>query len=97
MGILSLLIFLPIVGALVALATRKAEAAKWVALITSIVVFVVSLVVYSDFNAASNGYQLVEQVPWHAWRLLLPRSLPLLRHVGDHPYSDVFHHRCMGW
>src|SRR5579883_2432533 len=64
MGILSLLIFLPIVGALVALATRKAEAAKWVALITSIVVFVVSLVVYSDFNAASNGYQLVEQVPW---------------------------------
>ena len=64
MGILSLLIFFPLLGALAALAVRKAEAAKWVALVTSIVTFVISLVVYSQFNSAGSGYQLTEQMPW---------------------------------
>jgi NADH-quinone oxidoreductase subunit M len=64
MGILSILIFFPILGALAALLVRKAEAAKWVALVTSIVTFVISLVVYSQFNSAGSGYQLTEQMPW---------------------------------
>jgi NADH-quinone oxidoreductase subunit M len=61
---LSLLIFFPLLGALVALAVRKAEAAKWVALVTSIVTFAISLWVYAGFNATSGGYQLVDQFPW---------------------------------
>ncbi len=66
MGILSLLIFFPLFGAIAALLMRKAEAAKWVALVTSIVTFVISLVVYMQFNSASGGYQLTEQMPWIA-------------------------------
>src|ERR1019366_1871196 len=66
MGILSLLIFFPLLGALAALVVRKAEAAKWVALVTSIVTFVISLVVYMQFNSALGGYQLTEQIPWIA-------------------------------
>ncbi|HEY3876686.1 MAG TPA: NADH-quinone oxidoreductase subunit M [Candidatus Kapabacteria bacterium] len=67
MGILSLLIFIPLVGAVVALAVRKAEAAKWIALITSIVTFAISLAVYAQFNSVGGnaaGYQLTEQMPW---------------------------------
>ncbi len=63
---LSLLIFFPLLGALAALLVRKAEAAKWVALVTSIVTFVISLVVYMQFNSGSGGYQLTEQIPWIA-------------------------------
>ncbi|HET6401763.1 MAG TPA: NADH-quinone oxidoreductase subunit M [Candidatus Kapabacteria bacterium] len=61
---LSLLIFFPLLGALAAIAVRKAEAAKWIALITSIITFAISLVVYANFNAAAGGYQLVDQFPW---------------------------------
>jgi NADH-quinone oxidoreductase subunit M len=61
---LSLLIFFPLVGALGALAVRKAEAAKWVALVTSLITFVISLVVYLQFNNAGAGFQLTEQHPW---------------------------------
>ncbi len=64
MGILSLLIFIPLLGAVMALAVRRAEAAKWVALITSIVTFAISLGVYAQFNSAGSGYQLTEQMPW---------------------------------
>jgi NADH-quinone oxidoreductase subunit M len=64
MGILSLLIFLPLLGALGALVSRKAEAAKWIALLTSVVTFVISLVVYLQFNTGGAGYQLTEQMPW---------------------------------
>lgn len=64
MGILSLLIFFPLLGAVVALLVRKAEAAKWVALVISIVTFGISLAVYAGFNSAGSGYQLTEQMPW---------------------------------
>ncbi len=61
---LSLLIFFPLVGAVGALLARKAEAAKWIALITSVITFVISLFVYSNFNPNVAGYQLTEQLPW---------------------------------
>src|ERR1044071_1924026 len=61
---LSLLIFFPLLGAAGALLARKAEAAKWVALITSVITFVISLVVYTNFNQGAAGYQLTEQLPW---------------------------------
>ena len=61
---LSLLIFLPLLGALAAVAVRKAEAAKWVALITSIITFGISLWVYAAFDSGVAGFQLTEQMPW---------------------------------
>src|ERR1035437_924592 len=61
---LSLLIFFPLAGAIGALLARKAEAAKWGALITSVITFVISLFVYSHFDARQAGYQLTEQIPW---------------------------------
>jgi NADH-quinone oxidoreductase subunit M len=61
---LSLLIFFPLLGAAGALLARKAEAAKWIALITSVITFVISLVVYTNFNQGAAGYQLTEQLPW---------------------------------
>ena len=64
MGILSILIFFPLLGALGALIVRKDEAAKWVALVTSVITFVISLVAYLQFNQSTPGYQLTEQMPW---------------------------------
>ena len=61
---LSLLIFFPLLGALGAVAVRKAEAAKWVALLTSIITFAISLWVYANFDSSGTGYQLTFQIPW---------------------------------
>ena len=72
--ILSLVTFLPLVGALaifVARLTSKsadaaAPAARWIALITTLVVLAVSVVLVSGFDPANTGYQFVELVPWFA-------------------------------
>ena len=64
MGILSFLIFFPLLGALVALLVRKDEAAKWVALVTSFITFAISLAAYMQFDSTGAGYQLIEQHPW---------------------------------
>src|SRR5437899_3206038 len=64
MGALSLLIFFPLLGAFGALLVRKAEAAKWIALVASVITFVISLAVYLQFNSGESGYQMTEQMPW---------------------------------
>lgn len=67
MGLLSLLLVLPLVGALVigqpwSLNSRRAVRA--VALSTSLVTFGVALVVLALFEVGTAGFQLVERVPW---------------------------------
>jgi NADH-quinone oxidoreductase subunit M len=68
-GILTGLTFLPLVGAAFIL-TLKGESeavlrnAKWAALLTTIVVFLLSLVVWGRFDTASAAFQLVEQKSW---------------------------------
>ncbi len=64
MGILSLLIFFPLIGALAALAMRTAVAAKIVALTTALVTFAISLIVYTQFNSSLTGFDLKEQFQW---------------------------------
>lgn len=64
MGLLSLLIFLPLVGALLALVVRDARAAKYVALGTTIATFVVSVALYTGFEPANAGFQWQEKLPW---------------------------------
>ncbi|MBY0335021.1 MAG: NADH-quinone oxidoreductase subunit M [Acetobacteraceae bacterium] len=67
--ILSLLTFLPLVGAAIILFVRGEDAtvasnARWTALWTSLIVFVLSLVLWVQFDKTSADYQFVEQVSW---------------------------------
>jgi NADH-quinone oxidoreductase subunit M len=67
--LLTLLTFLPLVGVAILLTVRGDEAvvasnARWTALWTSLVVFVLSLVLWVKFDAANAGFQFVETVSW---------------------------------
>ncbi|QYF87902.1 NADH-quinone oxidoreductase subunit M [Brevundimonas sp. PAMC22021] len=72
--ILSLVTFLPLLGAAAIFAARlgsktqeaAAPAARWIALITTLVVLAVSVVLVAGFNPSNPGYQFVEMVPWFA-------------------------------
>ena len=69
--ILSVITFLPLVGALFILVVRgddevAARNARWVALWTTLVTFVVSLLLLPGFDAAAPGFQFVEKTPWLA-------------------------------
>jgi NADH-quinone oxidoreductase subunit M len=68
--LLSILIALPALGTLVValLPSTRAEAIRWVALVTTVVTFVVSLALIGAFQVGEPGFQLVERVPWiPAW------------------------------
>ncbi|WP_029005220.1 NADH-quinone oxidoreductase subunit M [Azorhizobium doebereinerae] len=67
--ILSVVTFLPLVGALFIFVVRgedevAARNARWVALWTTLVTFVVSLLMLPGFDAAAPGFQFVEKKPW---------------------------------
>ncbi len=67
--ILSVVTFLPLVGALFIFVVRgedevAARNARWVALWTTLVTFVVSLLLLPGFDAAASGFQFVEKKPW---------------------------------
>ena len=68
--ILSLVTWLPLVGCAVMMLTRGddpaliAKNARWTALWTSLVVFVISLKLWWDFDPSNAGYQFVENVEW---------------------------------
>ena len=68
-GILSGLLALPLVGALfIAFALKEDEAgirnARWVALWTTLVAFILSLFVWSGFDTGKAGFQFVERKEW---------------------------------
>jgi len=67
--ILSLLTFLPLLGAGIILMVRGDEAvvasnARWTALWTSLITFVLSLVLWAQFDKSSADYQFMESVSW---------------------------------
>ena len=66
MGLISLLIFLPLAGAvLIALGPReKPGLLRGIALTTSVVTFLLSLGLLTRFVAGEGGFQLVETRPW---------------------------------
>ena len=66
MGLLSTLIWLPILGGVVILAVgdRGARPDRWLALLFSIATFVLSLSLYSGFDFSTPGMQFVERAPW---------------------------------
>ncbi|MCK5315640.1 MAG: Fe-S-binding domain-containing protein, partial [Anaerolineales bacterium] len=63
---LNLVIFFPLVGVLVLLFLNKEQknAARWVALITSLITFGISLWVLTLFNPDNPDLQLVINVSW---------------------------------
>ncbi len=70
MGLLSVLIWLPILGGLIVLMTGRSASAgglrvdRWLALIFSVSIFVLSLLLYTAFNSATSAMQFVERSPW---------------------------------
>jgi len=67
MGILSLAIFLPIVGGALLLAFGRdeyANAVRWTALIAALASFLVTLPLISGFNNGTAAMQFVENLPW---------------------------------
>ncbi|GGJ20402.1 NADH-quinone oxidoreductase subunit M [Neoroseomonas lacus] len=67
--LLSLLTFLPLVGAAFILTLRGedkvvAENARWAALWTSLIVFALSLILWFRFDKADAGFQFVERLDW---------------------------------
>ncbi|MDB5412380.1 MAG: NADH-quinone oxidoreductase subunit [Rubritepida sp.] len=67
--ILSLLTFLPLVGAAAIMMVRGDEAvvasnARWTALWTSLITFVLSLVLWTQFDKSTADYQFVEHLSW---------------------------------
>ncbi len=63
--LLSLAIWVPILGALAVLAAGNAHRlARWIALCVAILGFLVTLPLYLNFDVAQAGMQFVEQRPW---------------------------------
>ena len=66
-GLLSLVIFLPALGALAVLAVRSVEAIRWVSLAVTAVTFLLSLGLYAGFDptvSTATAPQLGAKVPW---------------------------------
>jgi len=62
--LLSLVTFVPLLGAAAILALPNAQAARWIALGTTIVTFIISLMVWAAFDTHNPGFQLVEKLNW---------------------------------
>ena len=67
--ILSLVTFLPLVGAVFIMLVRGSDAvvarnARWVALWTSLLTFLISLLLWVHFDPANPGFQFVEKRDW---------------------------------
>ena len=63
---LSLILFLPLVGALIVLLIPKQneDAIRWVANITAFVGFLVSVPLWFWYNPQSGDFQFIERAPW---------------------------------
>ena len=64
--ILSTVTFLPLLGALLLLLIRGDEASErrniyWLSLWTTLITFLVSLLIWRDFDNANTGFQFVER------------------------------------
>ncbi|MCC7102380.1 MAG: hypothetical protein IT206_04795, partial [Fimbriimonadaceae bacterium] len=66
MPILSWLIFIPLIGAAAIgfLPNDRKDLARATSLITTIVTFALSLVLFKQFNGETFKFQFVEKIPW---------------------------------
>ncbi|MEW5687587.1 MAG: NADH-quinone oxidoreductase subunit M [Pseudomonadota bacterium] len=75
MPLLSLITYAPLVGVLGILALRLSaradesktvEASKWIAFVTTLATFALSILLVAQFNPNEPGFQFVEETPWFA-------------------------------
>jgi NADH-quinone oxidoreductase subunit M len=66
MPLLSLVIWLPIVGGglVLALGERRVDAVRWLALAVSLLTLLVSLPLFTEFDRTTAAMQFVERAPW---------------------------------
>ncbi len=66
MGYLSTILLLPLIGLIVIafLSSRQEKAIRYTALIATLAAFVLSLVVFSQFDRAASGIQFEEKLAW---------------------------------
>jgi NADH-quinone oxidoreductase subunit M len=62
--LLSLVTFVPLLGALAILLMPSPGSARWIALSTTVVTFALSLMVWAAFDPSNPGFQLVEKYNW---------------------------------
>src|SRR5574340_60334 len=62
--LLSLMVFVPLAGALILLAVRNARAARWIALLFSIVEIGLSVPLLGNFDGSIAHMQFGESLPW---------------------------------
>jgi len=67
--VLSLITWLPLVGGLIIMCVRGDEEtvasnARWTALWTSLIVLVLSIVLWVKFDTGEAGFQFIEEIPW---------------------------------
>lgn len=62
----SVVTFTPLLGALVLLFLKSEheKGARWIAFVTSLLTFVLSLELLRSFDSTVGGFQLVERVSW---------------------------------
>ena len=65
-GTLTVVTFFPLLGAILLLFVPKEnkDAIRWIAVVTSLITFLLSLIALSQFTPSFNGMQLVVRVPW---------------------------------
>ncbi|MBK2125626.1 complex I subunit 4 family protein [Fangia hongkongensis] len=89
--LLSLLIWVPIIGGFAVLAAKssdgKKEAARWSALAVSIVTLLLCIPLYLDFNSSSASMQFVEQYRWFS---LFGTGDAVYYHLGVDGFSVLF-------
>jgi len=66
MELLSLLIWLPILGGglVILVGNQRADTARWLSVAISVVIFILSLSLYTDFDSTTHLMQFVEEAPW---------------------------------
>jgi len=67
--ILTIITFLPLLGALLIVLTRGRDAAaigtvRWIALFTTLLVFALTLLAWAQFDPANADFQFVVNIPW---------------------------------
>ena len=65
-GLLSLLVWLPILGglAVLALGERRVAVARWLALLVALLTLGASVPLYGGFDTHTSAWQFVERIPW---------------------------------
>jgi NADH-quinone oxidoreductase subunit M len=68
--VLTVTTFLPLAGALLILLIRNDMLIKWIALVTTVATFIISLPIYTHFDKTTYKMQFVEIHPWiPAWNI----------------------------